>query len=427
MVQSAGLLHSLLAGFHSDASQSPCFTGLAARKFFNLLVWLLHSSPVLFTNASTSLLGESAMNKQVTLDNVHKRLLDNLKTGVVLLDSELRLRYLNMSAELLLEISDNKANNTFIGEILLGAVDDIREMNEAMEQSSSRTKRSAEFGLKNGKTILVDYTINPFEEQGEQLALMELNSLEHAQRINQEASLHNAYSTTRELVRGLAHEIKNPLGGIRGAAQLLSQESENSELQDYTNIIIEEADRLHNLVDRMVGSRKPLEIAETNIHEVLERVRSLAEADPACERIVIETDYDPSIPNISGDADQLIQATLNIVRNAMQSLNADSSGEEDPKIILRTRVVRNATIDTLTHRLALKLEIEDNGPGIPGELQETIFYPMISGRPDGTGLGLPITHGIINQHRGMIECVSKPGKTIFSIILPFTKLEQTVR
>lgn len=364
------------------------------------------------------------MNKQVTLDNVHKRLLDNLKTGVVLLDSKLRLRYLNMSAELLLEISDNKANNTFIGEVLLGAEDDIQEMSEAMEQSRSHTKRSAEFGLKNGKSILVDYTINPFEEKGEILALLELNSLEHAQRINQEASLHNAYSTTRELVRGLAHEIKNPLGGIRGAAQLLSQESDSSELQDYTNIIIEEADRLHNLVDRMVGSRKPLEIAETNIHEVLERVRSLAEADPACEHITIETDYDPSIPSIAGDADQLIQATLNIVRNAMQSLNADESHDKEKRIIFRTRVVRNATIDTLTHRLALKLEIEDNGPGIPGQLQETIFYPMISGRPDGTGLGLPITHGIINQHRGLIECVSKPGKTIFSIILPFTMSER---
>lgn len=360
------------------------------------------------------------MNERVTLDNVHKRLLDNLKTGVVLLDSDMHLRYLNMAAELLLEISDNMANNAFIGEVLIGADEDIQEMRDAMENRRSRTKRSAELLVKHGKTILVDYTINPFEENGELLAMLELNSLEHSHRISQEVSLHTAYATTRELVRGLAHEIKNPLGGIRGAAQLLSQEKDSSDLQDYTNVIIEEADRLHNLVDRMVGSRKPLAIEDTNIHEVLERVRSLAEADPACENIHIQTDYDPSIPSIPGDADQLIQATLNIVRNAMQSLNADESAPAQSEISLRTRISRNTTITSQIHRVALKIEIQDNGPGIPEELQETIFYPMISGRPDGTGLGLPITHGIVTQHKGLIECSSKPGKTIFSIILPFT-------
>ncbi len=360
------------------------------------------------------------MNKQVTLDNVHKRLLDNLKTGVVLLDSDLRLRYLNMAAELLLEISDNKANNCFIGDVLIAADEDIREMRDAMEQRISRTKRSAELMVNHGKAVMVDYTINPFEENGELFAMLELNSLEHSHRISQEVTLHTAYATSRELVRGLAHEIKNPLGGIRGAAQLLSQENDSSDLQDYTNVIIEEADRLHNLVDRMVGSRKPLEISEINIHEILERVRSLAEADPACSNITIHTDYDPSIPDIPGDADQLIQATLNIVRNAMQSLNSDESADAEHRIELRTRVVRNTTIDALIHRLALKIEIVDNGPGVPEELQETIFYPMISGRPDGTGLGLPITHGIINQHKGLIECISKPGKTKFSIILPFS-------
>ena len=368
-------------------------------------------------------ISQAAMNKLVTLDNVHKRLLDNLKTGVVLLDSDLRLRYLNMAAELLLEISDNKANNCFIGDVLIAADDDIREMRDAMEQRISRTKRSAELMVNHGKAVMVDYTINPFEENGELLAMLELNSLEHSHRINQEVTLHTAYATSRELVRGLAHEIKNPLGGIRGAAQLLSQENDSSDLQDYTNVIIEEADRLHNLVDRMVGSRKPLEISEINIHEILERVRSLAEADPACSNITIVTDYDPSIPNIPGDADQLIQATLNIVRNAMQSLNSDESPDADHKIELRTRVVRNTTIDALIHRLALKIEIVDNGPGVPENMLETIFYPMISGRPDGTGLGLPITHGIINQHKGLIECISKPGKTKFSIILPFGSAE----
>jgi len=357
----------------------------------------------------------------VNLDNVHKRLLDNLKTGVVLLDSDLRLLYLNMEAELLLEISDSKANKAFIGDVLLHAEDDITEMRNAMVQNISYTKRSEELTIKHGKTILVDYTLNPFEENGEMQAMLELNSLEHSHRISQEESLHTAHSTTRELVRGLAHEIKNPLGGIRGAAQLLAREIESEELQDYTNVIIEEADRLHNLVDRLVGSRKPLEIANTNIHEVLERVRSLVRVDAASHNIQVDTDYDPSIPNIEADDEQLIQAMLNIVRNAMQSLNGDSSEQRSDGLIkLRTRIARNATIDSKFHRLAIKIEVEDNGPGIASHMLGKIFYPMISGRPEGTGLGLPITHGIINRHKGLIECSSKPGSTIFSVTLPLT-------
>jgi two-component system nitrogen regulation sensor histidine kinase GlnL len=362
------------------------------------------------------------MNTSVTLDNVHKRLLDNLKTGVLLLDAELCLLYMNMQAEHLLDISDTKANQAFIGDVLIGAESDIAEIRSAMASNSSFTKRSVELTVRPGKTVLVDYTINPVSENGNIQAVLELTSLEHSHRISQEESLHTAHLTTRELVRGLAHEIKNPLGGIRGAAQLLSEEIDSEELQDYTNVIIEEADRLHKLVDRLVGSRKPLEIASINIHEVLERVRSLIEADAASENISIVSDYDPSIPNVDADSDRLIQATLNIARNALQWLD-DSSGKKTGRIILRTRICRNATIGAQFHRLAVKLEVEDNGPGIPAHMLGTIFYPMISGRADGSGLGLPITHGIINQHHGMIECSSKPGQTVFSVLLPFDFVE----
>ena len=354
----------------------------------------------------------------MTLDNVHKRLLDNLKTGVVLLDSELRLIYLNMAAEALLDVSDRKAQRLFIGELLINAEEDIADMRNALANASSYTKRRAELKLLHGKTLLLDYTLNTFEDQGETRALLELYSLEHANRISREESLQQARETTRELVRGLAHEIKNPLGGIRGAAQLLAGEIDKAELGDYTSVIIEEADRLHNLVDRMMGSRKPLDIRTINIHEVLERVRSLVQAEASNFGIRICKDYDPSIPPIPADKEQLIQAMLNIVRNAMQSLESLPDAGEKGEMLLRTRILRNITIGASFHRLAASIEIIDNGPGVPPELMDTMFYPMISGRANGTGLGLPITHGIINQHKGMIECDSMPGHTCFTVVLP---------
>ncbi|NKB33379.1 MAG: PAS domain-containing sensor histidine kinase [Pseudomonadales bacterium] len=356
----------------------------------------------------------------MTLDNVHKRLLDNLKTGVVLLDSNLRLLYINIAAEALFEISDRKAKQLFIGDIIINAEEDIGEMQTAIVKHSSFTKRKAELNVLHDKTIFVDYTLSPFEFEGESQALLEISSLEHAKRISREESLQSAQATTRELVRGLAHEIKNPLGGIRGAAQLLAQEVASGELNDYTNVIIEEADRLHNLVDRMVGSRKPLELKEINIHEVLERVRSLVNAELSGNGIKLSYDYDPSIPAIVADSEQLIQAMLNIVRNAMQSLDSPDVDHTLGEILLRSRIVRNVTIGAKFYRLAASLEVIDNGPGIPQDMIDAIFYPMISGRPDGSGLGLPISHGIINQHNGMIECESKPGKTKFTVVLPIS-------
>ncbi len=354
----------------------------------------------------------------MTLDNVHKRLLDTLKTGVVLLDEKLCLLSMNIAAEALLDISERKAQGLFIGELLLNGKEDIREMRNAVANNSSYTMRRAELDLVHGKTLSVDYTLNTFEENGKTQAILEISSLEHAARINREENLQQARETTRELVRGLAHEIKNPLGGIRGAAQLLSREINDDELNDYTNVIIEEADRLHNLVDRMLGSRKPLELAATNIHEVLERVRNLVETDGLGDDINIETDYDPSIPTIQGDREQLIQATLNLLRNAVQSIDDSELENSKGHILLRTRILRNVTIGPDFRRLAVSVEIIDNGPGIPPGLMDTMFYPMISGRPDGSGLGLPITHSIISQHKGLIECESKPGETKFTVILP---------
>lgn len=356
----------------------------------------------------------------MTLDDLYKRFLNHLQTGVLVLDGELRLHYLNVAAESLLAISDRKARELTLQEILVDGEQDILDIRNALRSNHSLTKRRSQLRLAQGRTLLVDYSVTPFDDHGEPCALLELQSLEHARRIDREESLKHVRATTQELVRGLAHEIKNPLGGIRGAAQLLSREIDSESLGDYTDIIIQEADRLHKLVDRMMGSRKPLEIEAVNIHEVLERVRHLVQAEASQWDIRLEKDYDPSIPPVDGDPEQLIQALLNLVRNALQALSENADSIEDGHITIRTRILRGVMIGDSSHRIATAIEVHDNGPGIPPALKDTIFYPMVSGRPAGTGLGLPIAHGIISQHNGLIECMSVPGDTRFTVVLPLT-------
>ncbi|MEX0903274.1 MAG: nitrogen regulation protein NR(II) [Pseudohongiellaceae bacterium] len=354
----------------------------------------------------------------MTPNNPYVRLLGNLKTGVILLDSNLHLGYINMAAENLLEISHKQVASLFLGEIFIGAGEDITEIRNALQTGASFTKHKATLRLTNGKDIVVDYSINTYEDEDGEHVLMEIQPLNYYQRISREEALISTHATTRELVRGLAHEIKNPLGGIRGAAQLLAQELPDEELKDYTNVIIEEADRLRNLVDRLVGDRKPPDMKPLNIHEVLERVRNLVEAEIDKQAIKLDRDYDPSIPPLRGDSEQLIQAVLNIVRNAMQALSSNGVDHDLGTILLRTRITRNATVGTKFHRLVARIDVIDNGPGIPANLIDNIFYPMISGRADGSGLGLSIAQAIINQHEGIIECESRRGYTNFSISLP---------
>ncbi len=213
------------------------------------------------------------------------------------------------------------------------------------------------------------------------------------------------------LVRGLAHEIKNPLGGLRGAAQLLDLELHDPELKEYTQIIIAESDRLQGLMDKMLGPNKLPNKSMLNIHEVLERVRQLVQAEYS-GNLTINNDYDPSIPDIYADKDQLIQAILNIARNAMQAM--EGKGE----IMFKTRIHRQLNVGRKRYKLAVKCDIINNGPGIDADMMSQIFYPMITGRAEGTGLGLSIAQALINQHNGLIECNSEPGNTVFSIFLP---------
>ncbi|ACO80699.1 histidine protein kinase, nitrogen regulation protein NtrB (NR(II)) [Azotobacter vinelandii CA] len=349
-------------------------------------------------------------------DNLHRLLLDNLTTATILLDGELRLEYMNPAAEMLLAISGQRSHGQFISELFTESPEALVSLRQAVAEAHPFTKREAQLTSLTGKTQTVDYAVTPVICRGQTLLLLEVYPRDRLLRITKEEAQLSKQETTKLLVRGLAHEIKNPLGGIRGAAQLLARELPDEALKDYTNVIIEEADRLRNLVDRMLGSNKLPSLVWTNVHEVLERVCSLVMAESE-GRIVLVRDYDPSIPELMIDREQMIQAVLNIVRNAMQALTGQSDLRLG-RIHLRTRTLRQFTIGHVRHRLVCRVEIIDNGPGIPAELQETMFYPMVSGRPDGTGLGLAITQNIISQHQGLIECESHSGHTRFSIYLP---------
>lgn len=346
------------------------------------------------------------------------RLLNSLTTAVLVLDEHLTLQYMNLAAESLLAISARQFINAPLADIFQQASQDIEEIKAALNSTHSFTRRKTRIHLPSGNSIQADYTVTPLNEVPGAAVLMEIHSMSYAERITRDEMLISTHATTRELVRGLAHEIKNPLGGIRGAAQLLASELPESELREYTNVIIEEADRLRNLVDRLIGSRQPMDLRAVNIHEVLERVRNLLHAEVRHQDIDIVRDYDPSIPRLTGDFEQLIQALLNIVKNAVQALDNPHNREHGGRIILRTRVMHHATIGTLFHRLVARIEVIDNGPGVAPGLINNIFYPMISGRADGTGLGLSIAHSIVHQHRGIIECHSEQGCTRFTIYLP---------
>ncbi|MDH0304167.1 MULTISPECIES: nitrogen regulation protein NR(II) [unclassified Pseudomonas] len=349
-------------------------------------------------------------------DAQHRLLLDNLTTATLLLNGELRLEYMNPAAEMLLAVSGQRSHGQFISELFTESAEALNSLRQAVEQAHPFTKREAQLTSLTGQSITVDYAVTPILHQGQTLLLLEVHPRDRLLRITKEEAQLSKQETTKMLVRGLAHEIKNPLGGIRGAAQLLARELPEDGLRDYTNVIIEEADRLRNLVDRMLGSNKLPSLAMTNIHEVLERVCSLVEAESQ-GGITLVRDYDPSLPDVLIDREQMIQAVLNIVRNAMQAISSQNELRLG-RITLRSRAVRQFTIGHVRHRLVARVEIVDNGPGIPVELQDTLFYPMVSGRPDGTGLGLAITQNIISQHQGLIECESHPGHTAFSIYLP---------
>ena len=343
---------------------------------------------------------------------LHTRVLDTLTTAIVLVNASLRVSYLNPAAETLLGLSRGRVLGEHLARIFHEDDDTEAGLRRVLASGIGFTKRQATLHPGIETTITVDYAVTPITIETEGL-LIEIRPLDRLIRISREEAILSSQQMTQLMIRGLAHEIKNPLGGLRGAAQLLARELDSEQLIDYTNVIIEEADRLRNLVDRLLSAPRQLVRAALNVHEVLERVRQLVEAE-AGGRLHVQRDYDPSIPELIGDREQLIQALLNVARNAAQAL----AGSAQPELRLRTRTQRQFTIGNQRHRLVCQIDICDNGPGVPPEIVDNIFFPMISGRADGSGLGLAIAQSIVNQHRGLIECTSQPGHTVFSILLP---------
>jgi two-component system nitrogen regulation sensor histidine kinase GlnL len=346
-----------------------------------------------------------------TMDSA-KSVFDNLATGVLLLDAELRLLAMNPAAEELLDISAKQMLGESAERLLPETELFVAALGRAGTSGAPLTEREMRLSLPGESVITVDCSVTPIPDSGgEARLLVELVQVDRHRQISREEQLLARNETVRALMRGLAHEIRNPLGGLRGAAQLLERELDEEALKEYTQIIVHEADRLQNLLDRMLGPRARPDKQLVNIHEVTERVRTLLRAE-APSGVVVERDYDPSIPEFRVDAELLIQAVLNVARNAVQAVN------DRGRVLLRTRVQRRFTIGQTCHRLVVRLDVADNGPGIPEELREQLFYPLVSGRGDGTGLGLSIAQSLVHQHGGLIECRSEPGDTTFSLILP---------
>ena len=345
--------------------------------------------------------------------DISKLLLDNLLTAVLLLDKHLIVRYLNPAAEQLLGISARRIIDHSLEQVVDYISLDLDRLRHCLSAGQGFTDNEVTLVVENDPRS-VEITVLALYDQQEQFALMELRKIDQQKRISQEQQQHAQQLAARDLVRGLAHEIKNPLGGLRGAAQLLEKTLPDEQLKEYTGIIIAQADRLRNLVDRLLGPQRPGRHHVHNVHSVLEQVRRLVELEIP-PGIKIERDYDPSIPDFEMEPDQLQQAFLNIVRNAVEAMHGHGT------IKLKTRTVFQITIHGKRYRLAAEIRMIDDGPGIPDHIKDTLFYPMVTGKEGGTGLGLSIAQNLIDQHKGRIECVSWPGHTEFCIYLPLRK------
>ncbi len=336
--------------------------------------------------------------------------LEHLATAVILLDDESRISYLNPAAEDLFDVS----GKNLLGHPLQQAFTDTEQLFNAMQHAVHNNASYIEHDLTLGTLahgrLHLRCAVTPVQ-LAKQCLLLEFHPIDRPLKLAREEQMLDQTQASRLLLRNLAHEIKNPLGGIRGAAQLLEQELEKPALREYTQVIVQEADRLRSLMEKLLTPQNASHYSALNIHEVLERVRSVVLAEMP-EGLKIRRDYDISLPALVGDKEQLIQAMLNIVRNAAQAMHGQG------QITLRTRIARQVTLVKRRHRLAVMVQIIDNGPGIPPELQDKIFYPLVSGHADGHGLGLTLAQDFVSQHGGTIEFDSEPGRTCFTVMLP---------
>lgn len=340
--------------------------------------------------------------------------LDLLSSAVILLDGKLLIRHLNPAAENLFAVSQRAWLGRPLAQLagtpaaLDNALENALRNNWSYTGHNIPVTREAREGV-SSEPLHLDCTVTPIDEGATRL-LLEFRPIDQQLKAIREEREAVQQQANRELIRNLAHEIKNPLGGIRGSAQLLERELDNPSLKEYTQVIIKEADRLQDLMQRLLSSHRAMQPAQVNIHELLERVRRLIHAEYAGVRV--RRDYDTSLPEITGDREQLIQAILNVARNAAQAMNGQG------EIIFRTRALRQVTLAKKRYRLGLELQVIDNGPGIPEAIRDKIFYPLVSGREGGSGLGLTLAQSFVQQHFGSIDVESKPGRTSFIIRLP---------
>lgn len=343
-------------------------------------------------------------------------LLDNLVTSVFLLDQRLHVDYLNSAAQTLLGLGPNQALGRSFIDLARGAETLTPLFERARRSGEGVVQRELAWPAPGGVDRILDCAVTQVKlgEDSSRL-LVEIEDITQHRRLTRENALLAQLGGSRLMVRQLAHEIKNPLGGLRGAAQLLERELLDPALREYTRVIISEADRLTNLLDSMLGPGRPPAKQLINVHELLERVYHLLRSE-APDGVTVERDYDPSLPPLTVDPNHIIQAMLNLGRNAIQALSGGKV--QSPRLILRTRAATNSSVGAHRHRLAATIQFEDNGPGVLQEIRDTIFYPLVSGRADGTGLGLGIAQDLVSRHGGLIEFDSAPGRTIFVITLP---------
>lgn len=346
------------------------------------------------------------------------KILDYLNSTIICVNSDLVINQVNATAEVFFDTSESVLTNKLFSALFNTQQENsiLNSLDYCLQHNHQITEHEASITLANGRHMTIDYSIHPISDTDRLNLLIEIRPLDRHLEIAREGHRLTQQSASQQLARGMAHEIKNPLGGIRGAAQLLEGEITNPSLREYTDVIIHEVDRLQTLLNNMLGPNKKINKTNVYILEVLEHVRLVILAEFS-KQVEIIRDYDPSIPSFKGDKNQLIQAFLNIGRNAAQAVG------EQGKIIFKTRIASQHTINNKRYKNAIQIDIIDNGPGISNEVQENIFLPMVTDKADGTGLGLPIAQQIIANHQGVIQCESMDQQTTFTTLLP---LEVTV-
>lgn len=345
-------------------------------------------------------------------------LLQSISTAVVVLNSQLKVAYCNNAACILIGQNEKRLLGLSIEFVFRHLSIPIQKFQQTINQQGDFSDSEVQAILVDSRPLLLELKCAALVQGEQTFALIETKQVDQQKRIIQESQHENQHQAARELVRGLAHEIKNPLGGIRGAAQLLQKQLPNDDLKEFTSVIVEQSDRLRNLVDRLLGPNKPPKSEQINIHQVLEKTLRLIQfeqQEPLCVRL----DYDPSIPELELDPELIQQALINIIRNAVQAMNEQHQPQTAPEIVISTRIKQRQTVHGQFHKICLEIKIKDNGPGVPPQLMDTLFFPLVSGSENGTGLGLSISQTLINQHGGRIDCDSWPGHTEFTLLIPF--------